>query len=351
MIHISKSYICETNQNQVEQISFCKTVLMLLVIFYHSCVFWTGNWFPYPVVYESKFIYNLACWLNSFHIYAFTVISGYLFSYSKYTLNKYKVFSEFMLNKVRRLLIPFLFVSVIWVIPIGQAFFKYDRQTFIKRYVFATSPNQLWFLLMLFWCFLFAWLVSNHIQKWTAFSVGISLLSFALGLVLGHFVPNYFCVLTAFSYFPFFVLGMKLRDWKWLTLIPAWVYVLVDVIVFLIYQYLQSLDNGLYVILLNVVLSFALHLVGALMAWSCLQWLGTLINWKKSKVFTLLSRYSMPMYLFHQQIIYFCIYLFNGRINQYLNVIVNFIIAVLCSMLISYMLMKWKITRFLIGEK
>ena len=59
----------------------------------------------------------------------------------------------------------------------------------------------------------------------------------------------------------------------------------------------------------------------------------------------------MPMYLFHQQIIYFTIMIFNGRVNPYINSLLNFVIAIVLSFGISYFMMKFKVTRFLIGEK
>ena len=74
-------------------------------------------------------------------------------------------------------------------------------------------------------------------------------------------------------------------------------------------------------------------------------------GWKNSKFLILLSRYAMPIYLFHQQIIFFTIYKFNGKISPWINIGINFVVAILGSFIISYLLMKWKITSFLIGEK
>ena len=59
----------------------------------------------------------------------------------------------------------------------------------------------------------------------------------------------------------------------------------------------------------------------------------------------------MPMYLFHQQIIYFTIYWLNGKVNPYLHAGINFVAALVGSFIISSILMRWKVTRFLIGEK
>lgn len=57
------------------------------------------------------------------------------------------------------------------------------------------------------------------------------------------------------------------------------------------------------------------------------------------------------MYLIHQQVIYFSIILLNGKINPYMNALVNFGVAMIISYVISGILLKFKVTRFLIGQK
>ena len=59
----------------------------------------------------------------------------------------------------------------------------------------------------------------------------------------------------------------------------------------------------------------------------------------------------MAMYLFHQQIIHFTISALNGVVNPWINAGVNFVAAIAGSLIISAVLMRWKATRFLIGEK
>lgn len=54
-----------------------------------------------------------------------------------------------------------------------------------------------------------------------------------------------------------------------------------------------------------------------------IQWLAEKVNWRNNELFMTLAKQSMTIYLFHQQIIYFTISCFNGKINPYLNVIVK----------------------------
>lgn len=71
----------QKNDQVLRNCNFSKTVLMILVAFYHAIDFWTGTWFTRNPVFESKFLGLLAEYIGSFHIYAFALVSGYIFAY------------------------------------------------------------------------------------------------------------------------------------------------------------------------------------------------------------------------------------------------------------------------------
>ena len=87
------------------------------------------------------------------------------------------------------------------------------------------------------------------------------------------------------------------------------------------------------------------------MAFVVLQKMAEKVKWKESKAFNIIAKQSMPIYLFHQQVIYFFIYWLNGVVNPYIHASINFIGAMVVSIIISSILMKFKCTRLLIGEK
>lgn len=60
---------------------FVKTNLMISVIAFHSLVFWTGTWWDLEIGIPAEGVSLLANWLNSFHVYSFALVSGYLFTY------------------------------------------------------------------------------------------------------------------------------------------------------------------------------------------------------------------------------------------------------------------------------
>lgn len=60
---------------------FVQAELMLLIVFCHSFLFLGGMslWFEnQPVIFKSKGLIILADWLNTFHIYGFTLVLGYI---------------------------------------------------------------------------------------------------------------------------------------------------------------------------------------------------------------------------------------------------------------------------------
>ena len=152
---------------------------------------------------------------------------------------------------------------------------------------------------------------------------------------------------------PFFYIGMVIRlkqeknECLHITKIKTIYWIIADLVMFALIQMLEVRMPSIIIIPMQ----FLLHIIGALMAFVVLHKLANRVNWKESKVFMLLSKNSMPVYLFHQQVIYVFISLLNGVINPYLHAGINFIGAMVISLLISTLLMKFKWTRFLIGEK
>lgn len=135
---------------------------MLVIVLYHSCLFWNDTWFRVcmPVVEVGELSKLFILWPSSWHNYAFALVSGYLFYYLRYENDKYFEFKAFLKKKVQRLLIPAYFVGLIWVVPI-KTYFWGDWFNLLLKSVFGTSPSHLWFLFMLFDVFIMAYIVGG----------------------------------------------------------------------------------------------------------------------------------------------------------------------------------------------
>lgn len=112
---------------RIENCNLIKSVLMLSVVVCHSVSFWGGGWFLAYTPHETLPLMRIiSSWTGSFHVYGFTLVSGYIFYYLRNDLGKYGQYFAFLVNKLKRLIVPYYFVCVIWVIPITTFYFKYS---------------------------------------------------------------------------------------------------------------------------------------------------------------------------------------------------------------------------------
>ena len=239
-----------------------------------------------------------------------------------------------------------------WVIPFSVYFFQYDMLAVIRYYLFGISPGQLWFLLMMFGVFVCFYPLSNFMARNDVGGAAVTLLIYVVGLAGGRLLPNVFQIFRACTYFPLFWLGFKIRQYGSLMLrkIPVWLWLLADAVLFAVVTYLSRLDGVIFA-LLRFGFEFLLHIVGALMAFVILQKIADRVKWKNSRIFTYFSKNSMPVYLFHQQVVYVLLYWLNGLLNPYVHSAVNFIGAMAISLLLSALMMRFRVTKMLVGEK
>jgi hypothetical protein len=278
-------------------------------------------------------------------------VSGYIYSYARNELGKYRDVKAFILGKVKRLIVPFYFVVFIWVIPINQLFFHNDLKTIVENFVLAKSPSQLWFLWMLFLVFVMVSAIVGLLEKSELFGWGVVFGSYFLYLAVRGAIPNYFQITAALQFVAPFVIGyyMQKKKVNYSGYLGIILFAL-DIALFIICEFVCP-QSTLVFKLIHLGLEFVMHMVGSVMAFVILQAIAARIPWKKSKFFMLLAANSMPMYLFHQQFIYFTLTALNGKVMPEINALINFAVAVAGGMLLSVILMKWKATRALIGEK
>ena len=322
---------------------------MLLVVIYHSIVFWRGDWFTKNPVDTAEGFTIFAEFLITFLMYGFVLVSGYIFYYQRCECGKYEKFFPFILNKAKRLIVPYVFTALVWVIPIQCIFLDYTIPELIKNFLLALSPNQLWFLWMLFDLFVIFHLLSKFLEKNSIIGTVIVLGMFAVG-TLG-IIPNAFMITRALTYAPAFYLGFLLRKYGTSALrkIPLPFYIVAHITLFAISK-LLPIPSGIIGRCLCILINFLLNHIGALSAFLVLTYIAGRIN-TNAKPLRLLTKSSLTVYLFHQQAIYPFVFLLNGLITPYLIAPIAFIGAMSVSLIIFLLLSKFNITRFLIGEK
>lgn len=330
----------------LENLDFIKSVLMVSVVLCHSAMFWGGGWFTTgvsPAV--NDYVRGLSKWIQSFSVECFTLVSGYIFYYIRYEIFGYDNFLNFIKKKALRLLLPYLSVAMLWCIPI-DLWFHFDVNTEFHKFVLGESPAQLWFLLMLFWVFFFAYYITKLNG---AFQLLIVVSMFAIGAVAGAFMPNYFQITTAFIYILFFWTGCMIRKKNVLTedskiLMGGVIFLTINVALLFISNRLQGdtlSQKGVRFLLFEMS-----QYAGCLMAFCLLLWVSRKFNCANR--FEWMSPLSFPIYLIHQQIIYIVLWCLTSTINPYLGTLVNFVIAVTMSSIFCQFLLRYKYTSLLL---
>ena len=329
----------------IDNCNFIKTILMMLVVLYHSMALWLPNgWFNQAPAEQVDLFSYFAVWLNSFHIYAFVLVSGYIYAYARFEKGKYVEFDKFVKKKVKRLLVPYIFVALLWAAPIHAYFFKTDISDLIDNYIIGKSPAQLWFILMLFWIFVIARVIEKCVYEQVGMGFLTPLLLYAIGAIGPIVVPNLFGIFNACKFFVFFWMGMMIYKYGMENLerIPTVVYISVDIFLAFCLFIVDALPGALFAILAKG-LALMLHSVGAVMAFVILNRLACWLkkrqmDYENNTLYRFLSKHSFGIYLFHQQIIYFVINILNGRISSILLVAICFVISLTVSSIICVLL-------------
>jgi len=95
-----------------KNITLLRTIAILLVVIGHITFVFTGSWvFKMP---ENPSIVIILCKLiYTFHMPVFISISGYLFYYTIIEKNSNILLKEYIIKKLKRLIIPFCTVLIL----------------------------------------------------------------------------------------------------------------------------------------------------------------------------------------------------------------------------------------------
>lgn len=147
-------------------IAFMRPVIILLVVIYHSFAMYAGIWAAPDGLSEIPLYMWICKFAQGFHIEGMAFIAGYVFSFQCISLNKRQTLGSFALKKAKRLYIPSIVFGALYYF-----FFIFESDTF-RPFSFIIQlldgVAHLWFLPMLFWCFMGLWFIDKycHSKNW-----------------------------------------------------------------------------------------------------------------------------------------------------------------------------------------
>ena len=178
-----------------------RLMLIILLVMYHAFAIFCGGWAPlpdYPEINGYRWIGRTA---YSFMLEAFVFISGYVYGY-QINRNPQKLsFKTVISSKLKRLILPSVIFSTIYYLLF------YDLAVPVSKIVYSIlcGSGHMWFLPMLFWCFIF-----THIAEKTGFKhIHIIITAFIMAMISAAPLP--LRLSSAMYYFLFFYIGYLIK--------------------------------------------------------------------------------------------------------------------------------------------
>ena len=194
--------------SRVREVDLMRPLLPVCIVLYHSFALLGGERWQLPPSYEVTEPYNWIKWLlNCFTLETFVFISGYLFAF-QYAKGRWNKLFPLVKTKFSRLIIPSLVFGFLFkLIFDGTNIFTWGGMLHI-----IAGVGHLWFLPVLFYCFLICWLLCHLRIGGIVILIMLSVLACMSGYVpvrMNHFGFDLTLYYLFFFYFGFYSYGHR----------------------------------------------------------------------------------------------------------------------------------------------
>lgn len=204
-------------------IVFLRAISIVFVVVFHAYgMMYAAAHFPAlkDTYYQIYFTLNQCVFIN-IAMPMFIFVSGYLFAFLRQK-GKYQNFVDLAKNKAKRILLPYFVFGLIMMATTNN---------FHPLALFYGSYWHLWFLPMLFWCFIIAYLLNKWVMSFES-QIIILLVSFGLSL-FSVFLPPILGFQGVTIWFCWFYLGMVVYCHKDVIISNIAKYKLVYILIFI----------------------------------------------------------------------------------------------------------------------
>ena len=145
--------IQSVNTKRLDEIALMRPILIILVVLYHAMAIHTGNWSLPEGTVQIGLYAAVGRIAYIFMLESFVFISGYLYAYQRSKRGEDN-FSMLVRKKWKRLLLPCWLFGILYALMFGWS-------SSILETIMAviTGIGHLWFLFMLFGCFVITWVL------------------------------------------------------------------------------------------------------------------------------------------------------------------------------------------------
>lgn len=350
----------EKNTKRLNDIILIRVFAIFIVVLGHSMIVYSSTWNTFELRVGSNFFNNLKIYIDVFQMPLFIFVSGYLYHFSRIELDRYKRKSRFIMNKFIRLLIPYFSVAILYVIPIRLLieYKEYQGNNFLElifnNVFLGNDIGHLWFLPTLFTIFILFYFFEHFISMLpfflgTLFFIGVS--------VVSGFFPAIFFIQQTLNYLLYFYIGYKIRELvqngKYRDNNLVFICLTIIQFVGIVFSVLTRNQDFILLNGMSIVLDKVGSLSSVLFFYFLLSKFSS--NYPKiteSKGIKYFDKESFQIYLFHSPLVYLTLYVIQEyTINPFLVVILNFLVCIVGSLLISKIVESLNVFNILIGKR
>lgn len=277
-------------------------------------------------------INNFISYSSSFHMPLFFFLSGAVLH-----LKPLKSFKEFVSGKAKRLLIPYVFVGLLFMLPIKYLTGFYEGKEIIYAifhfFVSTYESGHLWFLPALFLCMVIFVIMIKVSTKFNCYNEHLLLL---ISLILQYASRSFISteilgIKKALSYISWFALGYWFETIRKKPLLKQ------DVISIICYIALICIDTKSK--FLPYEIETLLNCIGIYFVSELLSRSFSTIG--ESKMYIVFVRNLFNIYLFHDPLEYIILKLFMGNnwltntLGCYIYMFCRFVVVIIISILIG----------------
>lgn len=317
-----------------------KVITIVLVVLAHVTRMYTevGVFSPYR---KSECLSYLTKVIYKFHMPLFIMISGCVYSFCL-EHGKYNNVKKFIINKFRRLIIPYLFWGIFYVAPImivlGLTELSYSQYCF-HNIILCYDSRHLWYIVTLFFIFMLAIVMNRYIKNSIIILVTSIGLHILCRLVVVHILVNYIL-----HYQLYFWIGYCLNIY-FDQVLCIWnkVKKLTLPILFIL-VFMSQYDK-------NILTNDFLAGIGCFVVFSLVIYIEMYIHsFAECKLYKVIEKNGFGIYLLHPMLIYIIFYFGKDMdINPFIFTILTTVSVFIISILFTYIIRILKL-KFIIGE-
>lgn len=316
-----------------------RALAIILVVFGHSIILYSSSWNLFSTDISVACLDYVKKIIDIIQMPLFFSISGFLFYYTYKKINIHKL----IVNKMKRLIIPFIGFALFWLLPI-RLMVKYPGyegsiiKTILVKILYGRDNGHLWFLPTLFICFLALYVVLTFEEK-IKISEPIKELINIFLFVLIYFVYRFgfqpyiynFSQNLIWFYFGYLI-NSNMEILTKVRRKNIWGVILIFVSIIFIVMSISNHSNILTFISKSIVL-LTLYVI---------------IPEKSGRLIQFVDKNSFGIYLIHSPLVYIT-YSYIPNCDPYIIILINFVVFGCIACLLTELIRRSKLKIF-IGE-